>query len=167
MRTLGIDPGYDRTGIAILEGNGSAPVYVYSACITTKRGSELAERLLALARALRTVIATYKPDACAIESLYFSSNQKTAMSVAAARGVAMLVAAEAKLPIMEYTPQAVKVAVTGYGKSDKGEVARMLVRLVPRAHKKALDDETDAIAVALTHLAHSRARERSYPQNRS
>ncbi len=164
MRVLGIDPGYDRIGVAVLSGNGSAPVHMYSSCITTDKKLALTERLNTLAKELREVIAAQKPDCCAIESLYFTKNQKTAMGVAAARGAVMLVVAEAGLSVTEYTPPQVKVAVTGYGKSDKKDMAKMLWRLIPASKKANFDDEMDAVAVALTHLAHART---TYPQRKS
>lgn len=163
MRVLGIDPGYDRTGVAILGGSGSAPEHLYSNCVTTDRSDTFPERLRMLAKELRKVIKKHGPSACAIETLYVTNNQKTAMGVSAARGVALLIAAEHSLPVAEYTPQQIKIAVTGYGKSDKRAVAAMLLRLVPASKSATFDDEVDAIAVALTHLAHLRA---TYPHKR-
>lgn len=156
MRVLGIDPGYDRTGAAILTGNGSTPIHIFSTCITTDKRAALPERLRTLAEELRKVIREHEPSACAIETLYVTNNQKTAMGVSAARGVVLLIAAESALPVAEYTPQQVKVAVTGHGTSDKRQVADMLARLIPASKEAELDDEVDAIAVALTHLAHLR-----------
>lgn len=161
MRVLGIDPGYDRAGVAILGGDGSVPKYVFSVCVETKRGDELPERLRDLGHRLSALIKKHRPDVCAIETLYLTKNQKTAMGVAAARGVVLRAAAEARLPVVEYTPQQVKIAVTGYGKSDKAAVGKMLARLIPASQSAARDDEVDAIAVALTHLASVR---NSYPQ---
>lgn len=163
MRVLGIDPGYDRTGVAVLSGNGNAPVHVFSTCITTDKRASLPERLRAIGEGLRAIIREHQPTVCAIETLYFTKNQKTAMSVAAARGAVMLIAAESSLSVAEYTPPQVKVAVTGYGRSGKSEMTRMLSRLIPASKNAKLDDEVDAIAVALTHLAHLRA---TYPHKR-
>lgn len=152
MRVLAIDPGYDRLGIAVLEGSASRPTLVWSDCITPKKGSS-AERLAELSHAVRASIDAHTPDLIAIEKLFFNANKKTALGVAEARGVVLAAAGAAALPIIEYSPQQVKNAVTGHGNADKAAVERMVPHLLSLPARKRLDDELDAIAIGITALA--------------
>ncbi len=152
MRILAIDPGYDRLGIAVLEGSGSRPILVWSDCITPPKGKS-EDRLAAISSAVSTAIQTYAPSVLAIETLFFSVNKKTAMGVAQARGAVLSAAGAASLPVVEYSPQQVKNAVTGNGRADKAAVARMIPRLLTLTEKKRTDDEFDAIAIGITALA--------------
>lgn len=154
MRILGIDPGYDRLGVAIIEKEkGGKEILLFSTCIETSRAQSFAERLLTIGDALSAILETWNPDVLAIEELYMGSNQKTAMRVAEARGTILYLAAKSGLLVRMFTPQEIKVATTGYGKSDKAQVTYMVARLVTLTPKKRLDDEYDAIAVALTAAA--------------
>jgi crossover junction endodeoxyribonuclease RuvC len=158
MKVLAVDPGYDRLGVAVLEhdtGNGRERL-LYSGCIETDRAVAVPERLLALGQELTGLIETHQPDAVAAETIFFNKNQKTAVAVAEARGVILYLAKQAGCTVYEFGPQEIKVAVTGYGKSDKAAVIDMVKRLVTNAPPKALDDEYDAIAVGITCLAHHR-----------
>lgn len=152
MRILAIDPGYDRLGIAVVEGNASKPVLVWSDCVEPKKGVGAA-RLAHISRAVAEAIKKYSPDAVAIETLFFSINKKTAFGVAEARGAILAVAGIAVLPVLEYSPQQVKSAVTGHGGADKGAMARMIPLLLTLPRKKRLDDEWDAIGIGITALA--------------
>ena len=152
MRVLAIDPGFDRLGIAVLEGDASRPTLVWSTCVEPARGDK-EERLAAVHRAVAGAIAEYAPDLFAIETLFFSTNKKTALGVAEARGVALAAAGSAKIRVLEYSPQQVKLAVTGHGGADKAAVARMVPRLVSLPPRKRLDDELDAIALGIAALA--------------
>ena len=114
------------------------------------------ERLLAIAEALDELIRRYRPIALAVERLYFNKNVRTAMAVSEARGVALLCAARARLDIAEYTPQEVKLTVTGNGKGDKKTVQRMLPLLVALDAPITQDNVADAVAIALTHAHRSR-----------
>ena len=156
MRVLGIDPGYDRLGLAVLEKKLGKETLLYATCIETNRDDPFQERLLAIGIALHKTISKWKPVLVALETLYMSKNQKTALPVASARGVLLYVAAEEKLLVREYSPQAIKIATTGYGNSTKEQVMRMIPRLIRGTNVKARDDEFDAIAVALTALATER-----------
>lgn len=153
MRVLGIDPGYDRLGVAVVDKNHAHGVLLFSSCITTDRTETFDQRLGTLGRALSDIFTAHTPDIVAIEHLYFNTNQKTAVHVAEVRGVVVYLASLHGCKVLEYTPQAIKVAVTGYGKSDKRQVADMVTRLLPGIKKDALDDEYDAIAIALTAIA--------------
>ena len=153
MRVLAFDPGFERLGAAVVEKINGKEVLVHSECIRTPATHPFPERLRMLGEAAEALIKKWKPDAVAIEELYFEKNAKTAMKVGAVSGVLAYVAASRGLPLYEYTPLEVKVAVTGYGKSEKTAVAAMVARLVRLPDKKRLDDEIDAIAVGITCLA--------------
>lgn len=153
MRVIAVDPGYDRLGVAVLELENGAEKLLHSSCIETSRKDDLNTRLFSLGEAFTSLLNTYIPDTFAIETLFFNNNQKTAIGVAAARGVLIYLAQAAHCRVYEFSPQEVKVAITGYGKSDKQAVIDMVCRLIPDAPTKALDDEYDAIAVGVTCLA--------------
>lgn len=152
MRILAIDPGYDRLGIAVVEGDPSRPTLLWSACISPDKGAR-ENRLAHVSKAVSDAIREYAPDMLAIETLFFSINKKTALGVAEARGAILAAAGLAGLSVMEYSPQQIKLAVTGYGGADKAAVAQMIPRLLALTEKKRLDDELDAIAVGITALA--------------
>lgn len=156
MRVLSIDPGYDRLGVAVMEHDGHQEVLLYSGCIETEAGTDFNDRLKSLGEQFTTLLDTYQPDCIGIETLFFNKNVKTALMVAHARGAIIYLAQKAGATIKEFGPQEIKVAVTGYGKSDKSAVIYMVKRLVPAAPATALDDEYDAIAVGITTLAHHR-----------
>jgi len=152
MKVLATDPGYDRLGIAVVEGDPSRPVLVMSDCITPPKGAR-EMRLAHIAKVLVDIIATHEPDVVALETLFFNANVRTAIGVAEARGVILAAAGTALLPVIECSPQQVKVAITGHGGADKSSVAAMIPRLLTLPPKKRLDDELDAIAVGITALA--------------
>ena len=141
LRVLAIDPGYDRVGLAVVEKDGTKEKVIYSTCIETKRQETLAERLLTVGEAIEKNLLEFSPQAVAIETLFFNKNIKTAIGVAQARGVIMYLAKKAGCEIYEYGPQEIKVAITGYGKSDKTAVLAMVKRLVGNVPESALDDE--------------------------
>lgn len=156
MRIIGIDPGYDRFGIAVMERQDRKEVLIHSSCATTDKKDAHPDRLRAVGDALDAAIREHTPGVFALEKLFFNKNVKTAMGVAEARGVALYVARSHNLPIFEYSPQAIKIAATGYGASTKDQVESMLHRLVVGIPAAALDDEYDAIAVALACLVSER-----------
>jgi crossover junction endodeoxyribonuclease RuvC len=159
MKIIGIDPGYDRVGMAVVEKTSSREkeTLVHSECFTTSSKTKIYERLGSVGLRVRDLIEKYKPDALAMETLFITKNQKTAMHVSEARGIIAYEAHLHKIPIFEYSPLQIKIAVTGHGKSDKIQVTKMISLLIkiPPEKKPAemLDDEYDAIAVALTCLA--------------
>lgn len=156
MKVLALDPGYDRLGVAVIERVSGKESLVYSACIETDKKSDLTDRLFYVGTAVANLIEEYAPEAVAIETLFFNKNIKTAIGVAQARGIIIFLAKKAGCAVYEFGPQEIKVAVTGYGKSDKSAVIDMVKRLVVNAPEKAHDDEYDAIAVGITALAHHR-----------
>lgn len=153
MRVLAFDPGFERLGVAIVERTRSTEHLLFSGCIRTSASLPFAERLRRLGEAAERLIRDFAPDCTALENIYFAKNEKTAMQVAQVRGVLAYIAAQHGLPFHEYTPLQVKAAITGYGKSDKRAVSAMVPRLITLPARKRLDDELDAIAVALTCLA--------------
>jgi crossover junction endodeoxyribonuclease RuvC len=154
MRILSIDPGFERVGIAIIERlPKQKDTLVYSTCFKTSAKLPFHERLTAIGNEVELTIKKYKPSALAIEKLYFTTNQKTAMGVAEARGVIIYSASRNGLSLFEYTPPQIKVAVTGYGKADKNMVMSMVPKLISIPAAISSDDELDAIAIGLTCLA--------------
>lgn len=151
-RVLAVDPGYDRLGIAVVEGDPSRPTLVMSDCIIPYKGVP-AQRLAEVSAAVTRAIKKYAPTVLAVETLFFSANKRTALGVAEARGAILAAAGLASLPVIECSPQQVKLAVTGHGGSDKTAVAAMIPRLLDLPKKKRLDDELDAIAIGITGLA--------------
>jgi len=156
MLILGIDPGFERMGCAVLEKSPGGEKLIYSTCLISSRSDAHEKRLLVLAEGLKKIIKKFKPDTMAIEKLFFTANQKTALKVAEARGVALLLAAENDLKVLEFTPLEVKMAMTGYGRAEKDQVRKMVLAMLKiNTDKKfasssgKLDDEIDAIAIAL------------------
>lgn len=152
-RVLGVDPGFGRVGIAILEREGGREKLLHSECIETDKKVPQEERLLFIGSRLKDAIKKWKPESLAIEKLFFNQNTSTALRVAEARGIILYEAARAGLSVYEYGPQDVKIAVTGYGRADKGSVEGMVRKLLELPAKKMLDDELDAVALCITHLA--------------
>lgn len=157
MKILGIDPGYERVGIAILEKETSNKEKVlYSECFKTNASLEFSDRLNLIGKKIKEVIDKYKPEILAIETLFINTNQKTAMHVAEARGVIVYEGTRANLEIFEASPPQIKMAITSYGRANKEEVTKMVKLLTNIDKTKTSDDELDAIAIALTCSAHLR-----------
>jgi crossover junction endodeoxyribonuclease RuvC len=152
---LGIDPGTHRTGYAVVDERGGAPVAVEYAVITTAPDLAAGSRLVAIYERLQALVQRYRPRVAAVERLFLGANAPSAISVGQARGVVLLALAQAGVPVEEYTPSAVKTAIVGYGRADKAQVqemVRLLFRLpaVPRP-----DDAADALALAVCALNHA------------
>ena len=158
MKIIAIDPGYERLGIAILEKGTGKETLLFSECFVTKTTEKHENRLKLIGEELEKVIKKYQPEALGIETLFFKTNAKTAMKVSEARGVMLYEAAKNGLWVLEFTPLQIKVAVTGYGKSDKDQVTAMVKRLIKIEKPLKYDDEYDAIAVGLTFFACYRTR---------
>ena len=153
-RILGIDPGFERLGIAVLEKKTGKEFILFSECFKTSSKLEFSERLVLIGSEVRAIIKKYKPEILSIETLFLTTNHKTVMHVAEARGVVIYEAAGAGLKIFEASPPQIKVAITGSGRADKTQINKMVKMLVDIDETKKLDDELDAIAVALTGFAH-------------
>ena len=151
---LGIDPGYGRMGIAVIKNEKSNQTLIYSECFETDAKLPHSKRLLLIGEKIKKIIKIYKPNNIDVENLILRKNKKTALQVAEARGVILLEAARCNAILREFNPNQIKLAVTGYGKSDKKQVIDMVERLVKlnpsRSGQERHDDEYDAIAIALT-----------------
>ncbi|MFH1201120.1 MAG: crossover junction endodeoxyribonuclease RuvC, partial [bacterium] len=159
---LGIDPGYERLGVAVLERATSVKGYgapkkecvLFSECFKTSAKLEFAERLRLIGTEVNKVIGKYKPEVLAIETLFLNTNHKTVMRVAEARGVVIYEAICAGLKVFEASPPQIKIATTGDGRASKEQIIKMVKILVEIDNSKKSDDELDAIAIALTAFAH-------------
>jgi crossover junction endodeoxyribonuclease RuvC len=155
MRVLGVDPGLGRCGWAVLDHHGGRAAAAGYGTIQTGGDQEVAPRLAELARRLRQVLDTHRPEALAIERVFFNANVRTAMTVGQASGVVLLLAAERGLQVAAYTPPQVKQAVTGTGGAPKEQVGYMVKALLGLAAVPTPADTADALAVALCHLHHA------------
>ena len=157
MIIIGIDPGYAITGFGIVEYKNNKFSVLHFGVISTKSNMPFEKRLLAISEELDRLFIEFKPDAMAVEELFFSRNTTTAIGTAQARGVAILCGAKAAIDIYEYTPLQVKVAVSGYGRADKNQVQQMVRILLNLKEIVKPDDAADALAVAICH-AHTGSR---------
>lgn len=153
MKVIAIDPGYERMGVAIIEKLNGKENLLFSECFKTSPKIPHEERLKLIGQEIEILIKKYKPESMAIETLFFKTNQKTALHVSEARGVMLYVASVFGLKVVEFSPMAIKVAVTGYGASEKDQVKFMVQKLIKINTKIKYDDEYDAIAVGLTYFA--------------
>jgi crossover junction endodeoxyribonuclease RuvC len=155
MFVLGVDPGVSRCGYGCLEvhGRGSTPHVVAMGVVTTPPADDLPDRLAALDHELRALLADHRPDVVAVERLFFQANARTAMSVGQASGLVLAAAGGSGARVVQYTPNEVKQAVTGYGAAPKEQVQRMVQAQLGMAEKPAPADVADALALALCHVA--------------
>ena len=157
MRILGVDPGYAIVGVGTVDYEGNHFKVVDYGAITTEAGEDMFDRLKAIYDEMTKLIEYVKPDAMAIEELFFQNNQKTAINVAQARGVLILAAKNHNIPVFEYTPLQVKQAVVGYGRAEKKQVQQMTKAILGLAEIPKPDDTADALALAVCH-AHTGGR---------
>lgn len=154
MRVLGIDPGFAITGYSIIDYIGNKFKLIDSGAVLTKSGVSFPQRLTKIYDDLNLIIDEYKPEAIAVEELFFNQNTKTAINVAQARGIILIVGCKRGIPTFEYTPLQVKQAVTGYGRADKMQVQKMVQSILKVEKIPKLDDITDSMAIGICH-AHS------------
>ncbi len=152
VRVLGIDPGTATTGYGVVEGHGTRLVHVAHGAIRTAPSEAFADRLVIIHDACRELIAQHRPDAVAIEKLFFSRNVTTGIAVAQARGVIALAVAQAGLPLAEFSPLEVKSAVVGYGRAAKAQVQEMTRILLNLDERPRPDDAADALALAVCRI---------------
>jgi crossover junction endodeoxyribonuclease RuvC len=153
-RVLGIDPGLTRCGYAVVDGRGpGSGTAVSMGVIRTSAADELPARLAALRTELVHLLDEFRPDVVAVERVFFQVNVRTAMSVGQASGLALCEAAAAGCHVVQYTPNEVKDAVTGYGGADKEQVAKMVQARLKLSRPPRPADAADAAALALCHLA--------------
>ena len=157
MRIFGIDPGSERTGYGCVESVGSRQRIVSSGAISSPAGASFPEKLLRIHHQLSVVLAECAPDCVAIENLFHAVNVRSALKLGHARGVAMLAAVEAGLPVVEYTPAEIKRAVVGYGRAEKHQVQQMVKLILGLAVLPTPHDAADALAVAICHINSLRA----------
>lgn len=151
MRILGVDPGYAIVGFGIVDYAGANFAPIDYGAILTEAHTPFTKRLCDIDTDIHEVIRRYEPDCMAIEKLYFTSNQKTAIDVAQARGILILSAAKQGIPVYEYTPLQVKMAVVGYGKAIKKQVMEMTRNILKLEQIPKPDDAADALAIAICH----------------
>lgn len=152
MRVFGIDPGSERTGYGCIDSDGCRHQLVKCGAVWAGVGATFPDQLSIIYRELTALLAEHQPECVAIENIFHAVNARSALKLGHARGVAMLAAVEAGVTVVEYTPAAIKRAVVGYGRAEKGQVAQMVKMLlgldaIPKPH-----DATDALAVAICHL---------------
>lgn len=154
MRILSFDPGYERLGIAVIEKSPrQKEVLLYSDCFKTSAKLPFPERLLSIGEEAGRLMKKFAPDAVVLEKLFFKNNAKTAMHVAEIRGTLIYLAMSRGTPVFEYTPLEIKMAIAGYGRGDKQQIIDMVPLLIEIKKEIRHDDEYDAIATGLTHIA--------------
>ncbi len=150
MIILGIDPGTTRIGIGIIKKHGGVLTHIESGILPLqKKYKNDGERLCVLEKEIENILKKRKPDIAGIETLYFSTNQKTALSVSQARGVILKTITEHGVPYIEFSPPEIKLSVAGHGRATKEHVAHMVGALLSINTKKIIDDATDALAIAI------------------
>lgn len=153
MKILGIDPGTATTGFGLIKKSGSKLDKLDAGVISTPKTEHMQNRLKMLYDDLSQLVKTHQPDYIAVEKLFFTNNITTAMSVSQARGIALLVAAQNKIELAEYTPLQVKMSVTGYGQAEKKQVQEMVKKILKLSVIPKPDDAADALAIAICHSA--------------
>ena len=153
IRILGVDPGLRRTGWGVVAIDGNALAFVAAGTVTVPLGGALAERLAALHDGLRAVVRAWRPDEAAVEETFVNRDARATLKLGQARGIALLVPAQAGLAVAEYAPNAVKKAIVGAGHAEKRQIHAMVRVLLPRAEFDG-DDAADALAIAICHAHH-------------
>ena len=151
MRVLGIDCGCERTGFGVVDTDGRTHRFVTAGVIRTSAAAPLADRLARIHEGLAEALRLYQPEAVAVEEVFHAVNVKTALKLAHVRGIALLAAAQAGLPVGEYSALEVKSSVVGYGRAEKSQVQLMVASLLGLAEPPASEDASDALAVAICH----------------
>ncbi|HSA58697.1 MAG TPA: crossover junction endodeoxyribonuclease RuvC [bacterium] len=151
MRILGIDPGSRITGYGVVEKRGSSFLHVDNGCLILRPADPIPYRLEQIYSGLLEMLARYKPDAAAVEEVFFAKNAASSIKLGEARGVALLAAVQARIPVFEYATREVKQAITGFGQASKDQVQKM-VKSVLGLPQVAQEDASDALAVAICHL---------------
>ena len=156
VRVLGIDCGTERTGYAVIESDGVLHRMTDAGVIRSDTRQSLADRLLVISQGLRGILERHAPDSGAVEDIFHAVNARSALRLAHVRGVALLVLAEARIPVGEYSPMEVKMSVVGYGRAEKAQV-QMMVRSILSLERQLPEDASDAVAVAICHATRQSA----------
>ena len=163
LRVLGIDPGTRVTGYGVVDrGKGGSLIHLLDGCVKIDPAMSLPDRLVVIREAIDNVIEGCGPDAVAVESIFFAKNARSAIMLGHARGVILQSAASRGLPVFEYAPRAIKLAVTGCGNAAKGQIQKM-VRLLLKTAEPSKADAADALAAAICHIHHVRPVSASHP----
>ena len=152
MKVFGIDPGSERTGYGCIDTDGSRHRILHCGAVSAPASASFPARLLAIHQRLSALLLAHRPDAVAVESIFYASNVRSALKLGHARGVAVLAAAQAGLPVVEYTPAEIKRAVVGYGRAEKHQVQQMVKLLLGLPAVPSPHDAADALAVAICHV---------------
>ena len=152
MRIFGIDPGSERTGYGCVESSGSRHHLVISGCLSAPARSALPDKLKHIHAGLSRLLAEHRPECVVVESIFYARNARSALVLGHARGVALLAASEAGLPVFEYAPAEVKRAVVGFGRAEKHQVQQMIQMLLGLDAEPSPHDVADALAIAICHL---------------
>lgn len=155
MRVLGIDCGTERTGYGVIDSDGATHRMLAAGCIKTSPRDPLESRLVTIAGELRAVLREHRPDAAAVEEVFFAANARSALRLSHVRGVALLLVAEAAVQFAEYSALEIKMSVVGYGRAEKHQVQRMVASLLKLDAPIKSEDASDALAIAICHAAHA------------
>jgi crossover junction endodeoxyribonuclease RuvC len=155
MRILGIDCGSVRTGVGVIESDGKRHSLVYAGTVHTKPSQPFGTRLKDIYEELSAVVTRYQPELAAVEEVFNHANVQSALKLAHVRGVAMLAIAQAGIPCNEYSPNAIKLSVVGYGKAEKNQVQQMVQTLLKLAEAPPSEDAADALAAAICCATHA------------
>lgn len=149
MIIVGIDPGYERLGCAVIKKEGGCDKLIFSTCLTSSKDLPQEKRLADLSKELREIIQKHKPNFLGVEKVFFTNNQKTASKVSEALGMILTTAGLEGIPVEQMSPPEIKLAITGYGGAEKGQVQKMVQLILKMEKIPKYDDEVDAIAIAL------------------
>ena len=152
MRIFGIDPGSERTGYGCVESSGSRHHLVTSGTLSAPARSTFPDKLLVIHRGLQALLAQHRPDCVAVENIFFAKNVRSALKLGHARGIVLLAASQASIPVAEYTPAEIKRSVVGYGRAEKQQVQGMMKLLLGLDAVPSPHDVADALAVAICHI---------------
>jgi len=155
MRVLGIDCGTEKTGYGVIDSDGRSHRMIAAGCIRSSARDPLEQRLLNIAGRLRALLAEHRPDAAAVEEVFFAVNAKSALKLSHVRGVALLLVAEAAVTLAEYSPLEVKMSVVGYGRAEKTQVQQMVASLLGLPEPLQSEDASDALAIAICHATNA------------
>jgi crossover junction endodeoxyribonuclease RuvC len=153
IRILGIDPGLRRTGWGLIEADGNRLIHVACGSVETRERDDLGVRLVAIHDGLRAVIVQYQPHEAAVEATFVNANASATLKLGQARGIAMLVPAQAGLAVSEYAPNLIKKTIVGAGHGEKAQIRMMIGVLLPKAEPQS-EDAADALAIAVCHAHH-------------
>ncbi len=166
MRVFGIDPGSERTGYGCIDSDGRRHQLVLCGAVRAGLGATFPDQLSIIYRSLSALLAEHRPECVVIESIFYAVNARSALKLGHARGVAMLAAVEAGIPVIEYTPAEIKRAVVGYGRAEKPQVGQMVKLLLGLDKVPTPHDASDALAIAICHLHNGKGTPKGVPYDR-